>query len=430
MSARTPDAVEARYQRSFGVRAGYLPADRDVLDEWHTELANSLPDDEAPVSHKSVQAFAELLDRNPVVRMYVTEMVKEAGKLGRQDLRRDHVRSVPGLIAALDRILGHAPTFNGVAFPMSALFAYMMMTPAGEAVFRLDNFNEALREMLREWCDFLNSPESRYVLNDGKHGWLSADAIEALSLHDYEADPSKPHWGFESWNGFFHRQIKPELRPVSEPADPTVIVSANDGHVYNFAGNVQRHGKFWAKGQAYSLGDMLNGKYLDRFIQAGKGADVIQSFLSGNDYHRFTSPIDGVVREVEIVPGLMFSDAETAGFDAQAGVLSQGYEVSVNTRALVFVESPRESIGLVCVIPIGITEVSSITLEVKQGDELKKGDPIGYFSFGGSTLCMVFQPGAIDHYTLGAPQVGDPHAGPPGSIDSIIKANARIAIAN
>ena len=58
MSARTPDAVEARYQRSFGVRAGYLPADRDLLDEWHTELAYSLPDDEAPVSHKSVQAFA------------------------------------------------------------------------------------------------------------------------------------------------------------------------------------------------------------------------------------------------------------------------------------------------------------------------------------------------------------------------------------
>jgi phosphatidylserine decarboxylase len=101
--------------------------------------------------------------------------------------------------------------------------------------------------------------------------------------------------------------------------------------------------------------------------------------------------------------------------------------VSVNTHGLVFIES--DAAGLVCVIPIGITEVSSITLEVKQGNEVKKGTELGYFSFGGSTLCMVFQPGVVDYYTLRAPKVHDPNASPAGSINSAIKASERIAVA-
>jgi phosphatidylserine decarboxylase len=239
---------------------------------------------------------------------------------------------------------------------------------------------------------------------------------------------ANPFWGFTSWNDFFHRQIKPEKRPVSSPNDPNVIVSANDGHVYNFAANVQKYDTFWAKGQRYSLGDMLNRQHLDRFIKDGVGADVIQSFLSGNDYHRFVAPITGTVIEPQTVPGLMFSNAESAGFDPGAGVLSQGYEVAVNTRGLVFIESPEKSIGMVCVIPIGITEVSSITLKVKDKQEVKKGDELGYFSFGGSTLCMVFQPGVIDYYTLRAPWTGDLNAGPQGSINSAIKAKEQIAL--
>ncbi|MGH2919539.1 MAG: phosphatidylserine decarboxylase [Solirubrobacteraceae bacterium] len=60
---------------------------------------------------------------------------------------------------------------------------------------------------------------------------------------------------------------------------------------------------------------------------------------------------------------------------------------------------------------------------------MNKGDELGYFSFGGSTLCIVFQAGVIDYYTLRAPVVGDPNAGPQGSINSVIKARAQIAVA-
>jgi phosphatidylserine decarboxylase len=151
---------------------------------------------------------------------------------------------------------------------------------------------------------------------------------------------------------------------------------------------------------------------------------VFQSFLSGADFHRWTSPVAGKVIKVELVQALMFSDAESAGVDTTAATYSQGYEASVNTRGLVFVESPEKNIGIVCVMPIGITEISSVRFYVKEGDKVKKGDPLGYFSYGGSSMCLVFQPGAIDRFTvLNRPSGSNPDDGPP------IRANAQIAIA-
>ncbi|MDA0167654.1 phophatidylserine decarboxylase associated domain-containing protein [Solirubrobacter taibaiensis] len=65
---------------------------------------------------------------------------------------------------------GVAAPGTGHAVPMSSLFAYMMMTPAAEAAFRLARLNGALRAVLREWCEFLDSKESCSVLNEGPSG--------------------------------------------------------------------------------------------------------------------------------------------------------------------------------------------------------------------------------------------------------------------
>ncbi len=56
---------------------------------------------------------------------------------------------------------------------------------------------------------------------------------------------------------------------------------------------------------------------------------------------------------------------------------------------------------------------------------MKKGDELGCFSYGGSSMCLVFQPGAIDHFTVPPPlPVVDPTSGP------AIQVNAQISIAN
>ncbi len=438
---RLNDDVDAMYQRSLGVRSGYLPKDRDVLDRWHARVAEAVQREDLPSdvlsedlptwTSPAVNELSDLLRRDAIVRMYVTEMIRQALMLTEDKTReRFAIETVPEFLSALDWIVVQPPIYDDLPFPMSALLAYMMMTAPGEAVFRERSFNDVLRRILSEWCHFLDSKASVVHITTDKGGWLSPDAVEKLHLDDFVTAEMKTkdtvHWGFKTWNEFFHRQIIEKLRPLSDPGNPKVIVSANDGHVYNLATHVRRYDEFWAKGQPYSLHDMLNGHYIDRF----KGGDVIQSFLSGSDYHRFVAPVGGKVVYREVVKGLMFSNAESAGPDPHAGVLSQGYEVSVNTRGLLFIEGDG-GVGMVCVIPIGITEVSSISFtdRVKVGERVEKGQELGMFSFGGSTLVMVFEPGKIDYYTLHPPEVGDTNAGPAGSINSPVRAKERIAVA-
>jgi phosphatidylserine decarboxylase len=417
--------LEARYRRMFGWRAGYLPRDRGALDAWHRELKAQLREEGAGRERNpAVRALEELLAADPIVRMYVSEMIAQV-PVG----HKNHIKHTDELLEALDRITVTAPLYNADpnkrnAFPMSSLFAYMMMTTAGEAVFRNEAFNEAIRGILQEWCRYLDGPGSAHVLNEGEYGWLSQFAYQDMKLYEFVFDRAAPHWGWTSYNDFFHREIRKEARPIAAPGDPKVIVSANDGNLVTIARGVQRTDTFWLKGEPFSLADMLDrSEYVDRFV----GGYVFQSFLSGANYHRWHAPIDGVVRDARIVNGLLFSEAESAGFDPNAGILSEGYDACVNTRGLVFIESPDPSIGMVCVMPIGITEISSVTITVKAGDQVAKGDQLGYFSYGGSSMCLVFQPGAIDHFTGPTPPplpVVDPTSGP------AVQVNAQIAVAN
>jgi phosphatidylserine decarboxylase len=412
------------YSSRFGVVAGYLPQDKKNIGVWFKEILAEVKEtilkDSTLVYQPSVQALADLIATNGIVRMYVTQMIEEVPS------PNNHIKSVDELLATLNHIIQRAPKYNPDpakrnAFPMSALFVYMMFTPSGETAFRLTDFNSAIRNILQAWCDYLDSPASQDVLNTGEYGWLSPSAYEFNKLNEFIIpDKNAPHWGFTSYNAYFHRQINLAYRPLASPNDPKVIVSANDGTMYNLSRRVKKSDTFWIKSQPYSLVNMLdNIRYTDHFV----GGDVMQSFLSGANYHRWRAPISGKIVEARIINGLMFSELHSEGFDPQAGIFSQGFEASVNTRGLVIIESEDPIIGKVAVIPIGITEISSITIGVKVGQQVKKGEELGYFSYGGSTLCLVFQPKAIKRFTVKAPTTKDPTG-------EAINVNAQIAIAN
>jgi phosphatidylserine decarboxylase len=60
-----------------------------------------------------------------------------------------------------------------------------------------------------------------------------------------------------------------------------------------------------------------------------------------------------------------------------------------------------------------MSEVSSCLIDpqVKPGYHVGKGEELGYFQFGGSTHCLVFQPGVIEDFALQAvpqPRVAHP----------------------
>lgn len=412
----------SRYESRFGVLAGYLPQDAGKLGPWLAEtVARAKQEGNSPEGYSpSVRAMADLLRKDGVTRMYVTEMITQV-----PPEHRSGIETPEEMLAALDHIVGYAPAYSDAShFPMSALFVHMMDTVAGSAAFRYPPFNESVRGVLQAWCDFLDSPDSRSVLTIEPGGWLSPDAYQTLDLEEFIIpDPAAPYGGFASYNAFFHRQIKSECRPVAEPENPKVIVSANDGTAYRLARNVKLEDQFWIKSQPYSMENMLDSSpFTQRFV----GGDVFQSFLSGNDYHRWRAPIAGTIREARVINGLLFSELLVMGYDEQAGVLSQCYQASVNTRGLVVIESDDPALGMVCVIPIGITEVSSVTLgeKIKPGNRVEKGEELGMFSYGGSSMCLVFQPGAVKEFTIDIPdKCGNATSG------SSIKVSGPIALA-
>ena len=65
----------------------------------------------------------------------------------------------------------------------------------------------------------------------------------------------------------------------------------------------------------------------------------------------------------------------------------------IETRDCVIVDT--EEYGLVAILPIGMSQICSCNFEdsVKVGAKVKKGNPMGYFLFGGSDIVMLFQKG-------------------------------------
>ena len=402
---------------------GFSPHLGSEIKSFLTEVEEELYETRLDKSQWSppVQALDRLLRQDPVIRMYAQEMLQQV------PLQHRVTKNLEELLTALHMLSTDAPEYcsdpkRANFFPASTLFVHMMMTSAGQAIFRINAFNDCIRAILKSWCDFLDSPASLRVLHSGENGWLSPSSQERHQLHEYLIpDPSDLHWGFKSFNAFFHRQIKSECRPIDTPDDDRVIVSPNDGTFYKVQRNIKRLDRFWIKSQPYSLEHMLAG---DPLLTRFEGGTVFQSFLDGRNYHRFWSPISGVIKKIAIIEGLMFSNAESMEEDLTAGTYSQAYMTSVNTRGLVFIESDDPCIGMVCLIAVGISEVSSITFSIQVDQEVKKGDEIGRFSYGGSSICLLFQPSSIRDFTIDVNDVGTTV----GTRGAVLKVGQRIAV--
>ena len=135
-------------------------------------------------------------------------------------------------------------------------------------------------------------------------------------------------------------------------------------------------------------------QYTERFI----GGDIVQLFLKGSDYHRFHSPISGVILSVATIPGLFFTNREI--HDYSRGTDSLGFASSTLTRKAVFIQADDPAIGVVCMIAIGITEVSSVSVFTDVGQHVKKGDQVGWFSYGGSSIVLLFEPKVVRHFMV------------------------------
>jgi phosphatidylserine decarboxylase len=319
---------------------------------------------------------------------------------------RPEVRDIDTLFQLFDSILLEPPSWDDsaqIGTPINAVLDWPMGTKAGFAAFLKDNVNQQFKNMLAAWGSFLLTPASCSTLNgDYPGGWFSPQALASPHMQNFAAnfvcDPSQPYWGFQSWDNFFTRTFKPGRRPVAFPNDDAIITSACESTPFAVQANVKLRDQFWIKSQLYSLAHMMdNDSRADSFV----GGTIYQAFLSADSYHRWHAPVSGKIVSTQIVPGTYYSEPLFAGFSPDSGKpdpdpgadeRSQGYISSVAARGIVFIQADNTDIGLMCMIVVGMAEVSSVDITMPIDTHFNKGDQLGMFHFGGSTHCLIFGP--------------------------------------
>lgn len=239
--------------------------------------------------------------------------------------------------------------------------------------------------------------------------YKEAKADESFHLND-DTYESPDNW--KTFNQFFARYLSsPDKRPVTAKEDNSVIVSPADSQpqgVWKLDENsniIHEEGVAIKSGIFTSVSALLaDSQYKDAFANG----TLTHTFLDVNDYHRYHFPVSGTVKEVQIIPGddaaggITTWDAEKNRYILKAR--TPGWQM-IETRGCVIVDT--EEYGLVAILPIGMSQVSSVNFEdtVKEGAKAEKGDMLGCFLFGGSDIVMVFQEGAS--FDLTAPKKQD-----------------------
>lgn len=275
-----------------------------------------------------------------------------------------------------------------------------------------------IKKVLDAWGEYLSSPASADVLDEGENGWFGPTGKEMLvgvanqgasdgpSFEElYVCDPTEKHYGFKSWDHFFTRHFRFDegVRPVAKPDDDNVIVNACESQPYKVAYDAKARDQFWIKEQPYSVYDMLAH---DELAEDFAGGTVYQAFLSALSYHRWHAPVSGRIVKAYVVPGTYYSEPLFEGLgdpnskaranheiDPAGEVTAQEYLTAMATRAVFFIESDNPKIGLMAFLGVGMCEVSTCDITVKEGQHVKKGEEIGMFHFGGSTHCLLFRKG-------------------------------------
>ncbi|XWX01380.1 hypothetical protein V2A60_009407 [Cordyceps javanica] len=417
----------------------WLPADHRIHRQYLAEVIDAVDSKSAASDSSSQQQltpalreFRDLIEGNARVYMYFTQMFDEVPR--KPPYRRDpaghkQVRDYDHMLRVLNHIVTRAPEWTATAaamgvvgVPMCAVLDYPMGTPSGHAAFLDPDVNKALKKVLNEWGKYLQTPESASVLGDHATGWFGETGRHDLlqvanapyqSNHSFEemfaCDPTAKHMGYKSWDDFFTRKVHDAARPVASPDDDAVIANACESKVFNVQTDARLRDHFFAKGQRYSLLDMLG--HDEGLASAFVGGTVYQAFLSALSYHRWHSPVSGVVRRAFVVDGTYFSeplfegpgDPDVQEIDTGGISVAQGYLACMAARAVIVLEADNPDIGLVAFVGIGMDEVSTCDITVREGQHVAKGDELGMFHFGGSTHCLVFRKGVR---LEGLPQVG------------------------
>ncbi|CAE6472595.1 unnamed protein product [Rhizoctonia solani] len=220
------------------------------------------------------------------------------------------------------------------------------------------------------------------VTHASKHAWIrdmfSEQELDSLLQPDLNA--------YKTFNEFFARRIRPDARPIDSPDDPAIITSVADCRLTVWK-NVATATKVWVKGKNFSVPELLGDAKLSE-AKFGTNPSLGIFRLAPADYHRFHSPCAGAFG----APTSMGSKYYTVNPQA---VNTELDVFTANRRDIRIIESDIPSVsGLVT--PVGIVAIGALLVgsigwtDKSEGYRAAKGDDIGWFQYGGSTVIIVF----------------------------------------
>ncbi|KAH6649909.1 phosphatidylserine decarboxylase-domain-containing protein [Chaetomium tenue] len=190
---------------------------------------------------------------------------------------------------------------------------------------------------------------------------------------------------FKSFNEFFYRALKPTARPCSAPNNPRIIVSPADCRSVVF-NRIETATKVWVKGREFSIKRLLGDAYPEDVGRYENGGGLGVFRLAPQDYHRFHIPVDGTMREPKTIAGEYYTVNPMA-------IRSALDVYGENVRIIVPIDTAE--FGRVMVICVGAMMVGSTVITRSEGEEVRRGEELGYFKFGGSTLVLLFESGKM-----------------------------------
>jgi phosphatidylserine decarboxylase len=209
-----------------------------------------------------------------------------------------------------------------------------------------------------------------------------------------------------TFNQFFARELNPGLRPIDTPEDNKIVVAPADC-------NYRAHYPIGADSSIPEITIKKTHRFanIEHLLEGSKYKDVfaggtyVHYYLSPFSYHRFHTPVSGIVKECFPIHGLVYLDVTIKDKQFYSPDNAEdGYEFT-QARGVITIDttnSPYGNVGIIAVIPIGMCQVSSVNMIATNGNNLLKGDEFGYFLFGGSDIIVLFQEGIDPQISTGS----------------------------
>ena len=301
------------------------------------------------------------------------------------DWMNDFLYWVPNETSSGKNINDHLSAFYFIADQEPVLSLQNKVLPYDKAL-KLTPFSQWLVDYANAMGEFLDTPES--LTEESEKSFYDSPYY---NMKEY----SRPHGGWRSFNQIFARHFKPGLRPIAAISDSSIIVMPADS---TFGGQweIRADSHVTVKNLNWKVSELLEGSpYKDRF----ENGTFMHSYLGPTDYHRQHAPIDGKVLEARVVQGQVYLEVEAVPVEHNAGSYAlnlkknfdsldtAGYQFA-QTRGLFVMDTP---IGLIAILPIGMSQVSSVILTAEVGVSLRKGEELSYFQFGGSDIIVLFE---------------------------------------